>query len=209
MVFVFPIQTEVSRDTSFFRQLFRKRPREVGRASLRGDANRGRALGQRHITVVTGGHGGVGMEAPCRGAYEVGGEPSATPLPNRAPNAYLTTTYQVDLLYPQVSFECLWAVRLGLLLGSDGFIAAGWDSDQASGGSLGTATELMAAFTLNAKLWKLSKRLAILHPPDVQIPGWDVGMLDAFMEWGILPREVRPSVHVARSPIEAVAWVTG
>lgn len=169
----------------------------------------GRMLAERKITVVTGGHGGVGMEAPCRGAWEVKGQTIGYCLPNWTQNAYLTEVRRLGSLFPRLNIEALWGIRLGYLLESGGFIVAAWDPSCASNGEPGTATELLAAFTLNSKIWSPKKRLAILHPPDVRIPGWDTEMLDLLMEWGMLPRDVRPYVHVARTPLDAVEWVVG
>lgn len=169
----------------------------------------GRILAERKITVVTGGHGGVGMEAPCRGAYEVRGDAVGYCLPNRKSNAYLTKSHWPHILFPNLNIEAMWGIRLGYLLESDGFIVAGWDPSCAGDGEPGTATELLAAFTLNSKIWSPKKRLAILHPPDVRIPGWNTEMLDLLMEWGMLPRDVRPYIHVTRTPQEAVDWVIG
>lgn len=173
----------------------------------------GRLLAKRECVVLTGGFGGVGMEAPARGATEVGGKAVGYTIFGKQGNPYLSETVDCRKQYIKVrQYVCVgeephiepppevqYGVRLGNLLTADGFIIA------ADGGP-GTMVELMAIINLNYKLWKEKpKSVAVLN---MSGNGWNSEMLDQLEAWGVLPQEVRECVLVISTPEQAVSWAT-
>lgn len=166
----------------------------------------GRLLAVKECQVVTGGFGGTGMEAPAKGATEVGGEAIGYTMLDKPGNPYLSTVVDCSKFagnddYP-LSPEWQYGLRLGHLLEADGFIIA-------AGGGPGSMVELMAIINFNAKgLWKgKPKRCAILNPFTSPVRGWDNEMLKYFSSIGTVPPETRLLIHVVASPVEAVEWV--
>lgn len=159
----------------------------------------GRLLAKKGCVVATGGFGGVGMEAPARGAA-TGGKTIGYTMLGRQGNAYLSETVDCQKFQDkELSPEIQYGVRLGNLLSADGFIIA------ANGGP-GTMVELMAIINLNYKLWKeKAKNVAILNLGSNK---WNVDMLDRLEAWKMLPREVRSYILVASTPEQAVSWAT-
>lgn len=170
----------------------------------------GRLLAQAGHTVFTGGFGGAGMEAPARGAKQAGGRAVGFTILGKPGNPYLTevvdcreqyTDCGAALLHPDPPVGVQFGLRLGNLLCADGFIIA-------AGGGPGTMTELMAIVNLNSKIWKQTKKLAILKVGWANGKGWDYSMLQQLENWGMLPPKVRPQILITGSPKQAVGWVT-
>lgn len=166
----------------------------------------GRLLAKKKYIVLTGGFGGVGMEAPARGATELGGKTVGYTIFGKQGNSYLSEIVDCRKQYinPLAGSLCMepppevqYGVRLGNLLTANGFIIA------ANGGP-GTMVELIAIINLNYKLWKEKpKRVAILN---VNCNGWNSDMLNQLEAWGVLPQEVRESILVVFMPEQAVDW---
>jgi len=177
----------------------------------------GRLLVEKSYTVVTGGFGGVGMEAPARGASEAGGTAIGYTTFGFEGNGFLTREVDCRQLYVEVSHtvkvggeaphlepppEVQSAIRRAMLLSADAFIIA-------AGGGSGTMVELMAIINNNHRIWEdRPKYVAILKPVGVDCEGWDISMLRKLTEWGVLPRGVRGFIRVVDTPEKAVGWVT-
>ncbi|MFC1623647.1 LOG family protein [Patescibacteria group bacterium] len=158
----------------------------------------GKLLAKNGITVLTGGFGGSGMEAPAKGVQSSGGKSVGFTLMGIPGNQYLSETVdtkkQSDI--PEIQF----GIRLGNLLSADGFIIS------ADGGA-GTMTELMAIINLNAKFWKPSKPVVILNHYQEE-DGYPIGdILHSLKKWGMLPDSVK--VEVVFSPEKAVKLLLG
>ncbi len=167
----------------------------------------GRLLARTQITVVTGGFGGIGMQAPAQGAHDAGGETIGYTIFGKPGNAYLSRVVNCDNLYinplhqSEPPKEVQFGIRLGSLMTADGFIIA-------AGGGPGTMVELMTLINFNYKVWKKpnQKRIAILKLDGVKIAGWDEQMLEQLEAWGLLPPEVRGTIFITSIPEEAVSW---
>ncbi|MEI7498177.1 MAG: hypothetical protein WCK11_02740 [Candidatus Falkowbacteria bacterium] len=161
----------------------------------------GRLLAESGHVVMTGGFSGAGMEAPCKGATESGGEAIGITFGGWKSNDFLTTEVDCQHEFTRAgeapSLAVQFGVRLGLLLEADGYIIS-------SGSSEGTMVELMAIVT--ARKFNSAKRTAILRIEEC--PGWNEQMLDTLHAWGVLPDAVRQDIRVVTTPEEAVAWVT-
>ncbi|OHA32151.1 MAG: hypothetical protein A2928_00465 [Candidatus Taylorbacteria bacterium RIFCSPLOWO2_01_FULL_45_15b] len=153
-------------------------------------------LATEGATVITGGFGGSGMEAPAKGAQRMGGKTVGYTLIGLPANPYFSEV--VDCAKNGDSPEIQFGTRLGHLLSANGFIVG------AAGGA-GTLVELMAIINLNAKFWKEKKKVVILKPGSLQCSGWDESMLQQLKSWGVLPDSVE--VKVVDTPRAAVAAV--
>lgn len=172
--------------------------------------NVGHLLAQKQIIVLTGGFGGIGMQAPAQGAVESGGKAIGYTIFGKPGNAYLSEEvdcrkFFINSLSGAVSKDLTkeeqFCIRLSHLITADGFIIA-------AGGGPGTMVELTTLINFNHKVWKnQAKKIAILKLDNEGI-GWDENMLRNFEDWGFLPREVRDLIFIASSPEEAVSWVT-
>lgn len=156
----------------------------------------GQTLARTGATVITGGFGGSGMEAPAKGAQIAGGKSIGYTLMGLPANPHLSEV--VDCSRESNCPEIQFGIRLGHLLSADAFIIG------AAGGA-GTLVELMAIINLNAKFWKEKKRVVILKPHSLKCPGWDDEMLQQLKNWGVLPDSVQVIVRV--TPDGAVAAV--
>ena len=169
----------------------------------------GRLLAQAGHTVLTGGYGGAGMEAPARGAKEASGAAIGFTMLGKPGNGYLTEAVDSRLQYvnttmnsptmppPAVQF----GIRLGNLLSADGFIIA-------AGGGPGSMVELMAIINLGGKIWPQPKKVAILRAKVTNGGGWDYAMLTQLEDWGMLPQPIRSQILITESPEQAVNWAT-
>ena len=158
----------------------------------------GRLLAQKGYMVATGGFGGVGMEAPAKGATEADGRSIGYTAFGKPANKYLSDV--IDCSNESSAKEIQFGIRLGNLLCSDGFIIA-------AGGGPGTMVELMAIINSNYKLWKDLKPVAILKLNDSQV-GWDNQMIEQLEQLGVIPETVKPLIQIVRTPGEAVFWAT-
>ncbi len=162
----------------------------------------GRLLAQRRHTVVTGGFGGSGMQAPAQGAKEAGGESVGHTLLGLPPNQFLTRFFDYGVMFrsPELQF----GTRLGRMLESDGFIIG-------AGGGPGTAVEFFSIVNMAYKGFSNNpqKRCAILWPSGANVPGWDNAMLEQLTKWGLFPAEARKYIKVCTTPEEAVVWACG
>lgn len=156
----------------------------------------GQLLAESGVVVITGGFGGAGMEAPAKGAQSVGGKTIGYTFMGLPTNPYFSEVVDCDKegSCPEVQF----GTRLGHLLSADGFVVG-------VNGGPGTMVELMAIINLNAKFWKVQKKVVILRPNSVKTIGWDDLMFQQLKSWGMLPGSV--SIVVAETPEEAVATV--
>lgn len=160
----------------------------------------GRLLAQRGVLVMTGGFGGVGMEAPARGAWEVGGKSVGYTWRGKPGNNYLSDAIDCSYINGcELPPELQYGVRLGRLLTADAFVVA-------ADGDPGTMVELMAVINLGAKLWEPPKRFAILKPDSTQ-PGWDAGALGRLRQWNVFPDMLTSYILLTTSPAQAVDWV--
>jgi len=165
----------------------------------------GRLLADRGCIVISGGFGGIGMEAPLRGAREGGARTAGYTFLGRPANDFAEIT--VDCSHSQVGNIPIvgnavqWGTRLGNLLeDADGFIVA------ARGGK-GTMIELLSALHLNDRLCSVPKPIAILQA-GVEIPkSWDKSMLDQLEAWGLMKPEEAETICIAEMPETAVSWV--
>lgn len=168
----------------------------------------GRILAEREIAVVTGAYGGVGMEAPLRGASSAGGTTVGYHMGRHSckdPNKFISDLQDASLngteetlppgslAYSNASDT--YVRRLGYLLHSDAFIiAAGFD--------LGTLVEISVLVNLNEKgLWT-PKRIVILT--DGSLSRRDSMIL------GLLNDLSDPPIgylHITSNPQEAVDWI--
>ncbi len=162
----------------------------------------GRLLAERGCTVITGGFGGAGMEAPAKGAMNAHGKTVGYTFLRKPGNPYLEKTIDCQLRFMGSDFlspEQQYGLRLGSLLEAEGFIIA------AQGGP-GTMVELMAIINLNTKLWREKpKRFAVLDSSFGE--SWDMKMFDKLFQWGVCPREVAFLLHISTSPEQVVDWV--
>ncbi len=163
----------------------------------------GQLLAMDGHTVLTGGFGGVGMEAPARGAKQAGGKCIGYTMLGKPGNSFLTQVIEcrhigTELLVPELQF----GVRLGRLLLADGFILA-------AGGGPGTLLELLAVLNLNMKFWEKVRPLAILKPEGLMTAGWDGEMIKVISAWCQLPDSARDAIHIVSTPTEAVTWALG
>lgn len=135
----------------------------------------GKLLTQNEVTVMTGGHGGSGMEAPACGARSLGGDVILIPLSGFDRNPFGTDI--IDVVDQGAdTIEKEFGMRLGYLLEADGFIIG------ADGGP-GTVLELLALINLSIKVWGGEKRVAILKPEGVS--GTLDKILPVFKELGL------------------------
>ncbi len=162
----------------------------------------GRLLAQRRHTVITGGFGGSGMQAPAQGAKEAGGESVGHTLLGLQANEFLTRSFDYGTMFS--SPELQFGARLGRMLESDGFIIG-------AGGGPGTAVELFAIVNMAYKGFSNNpqKHCAILWPSGANVPGWDNAMLEELTKWGLFPEEARKYIKVCVTPEEAVVWACG
>jgi uncharacterized protein (TIGR00725 family) len=173
----------------------------AGEAMYDAMAEAGRLLAQAGHIVAGGGFSGAGMEAPCRGARQAGGETIGYTFGGWEANKYLMA--EIDCRYefikPQseTPLAVQFGVRLGLLLEADAYIIG-------AGGSEGTMVELMAIIASHR--FGKAKNTAILRP--IEVSGWDEQMLDQLQAWGVLPATVRQGIKICSSPEEAVDWAT-
>lgn len=169
----------------------------------------GRLLANKNCIVTTGAFGGV-MEAAAKGAMEAGGRTIGYTILGKASNTYIQTAIDCrGLLHPIACLEneqpnptIQYAIRLGCLLSSDGFILT-------AGGGPGSMTELMAIINLSAKIWKKPKKVSILKLKEVPAVSWGNDMFDTLYKWGVFPAKVQKNFRVFMTPEEAVDWVTG
>lgn len=164
-------------------------------------AETGRLLAQAGHLVVGGGFSGAGMEAPCKGAKQAGGDTIGYTFGGWRANEFLTT--EIDCRYEFVKPETetplavQFGIRLGLLLEADAYIIG-------AGGSEGTMVELMAIIASHR--FGKAKNTAILRP--IEVSGWDEQMLDQLQAWGVLPATVRQGIKICSTPEEVVDWAT-
>lgn len=147
-------------------------------------------------TVITGGFGGSGMEAPAKGVKIAGGKSIGYTIKGIPANQYISDV--VDCSEESSCPEIQFGIRLGHLLSADAFIIG------ATGGA-GTLVELMAIINLNTKFWKEKKKVAILKVQEGS--GWDYEMLDQLKQWGVLPHQAEDSIVIVETPEQAVHWV--
>lgn len=153
----------------------------------------GRLLAERNCVVATGGFGGIGMEAPSRGARQAGGHVIGYTMRGMAVNEYVVETVDTD---HALSPEAQYAQRLGRLLEAQGFIIA------AQGGP-GTLVEFFSILNLNSKMWEgRKKKLAILERSD-----WIYTLLRCAPSLEVLPSALGELILVTTFPEEAVNWV--
>ena len=167
-------------------------------------------------TVITGGFGGSGMEAPARGATEAGGKAIGYVWRGKPGNPYLTEMVDCRRVYVkpkrfpvpgELPFyepppEVQYGIRLGFLLAADGFIIDG------SGGT-GTLVEMLAVLNLNAKYWSREpKRFSIMTLPIAHGRNHHHQALDFMMSLGIIQAADLRLLKVTADPAEAVNWVT-
>ncbi|MEK7586504.1 MAG: hypothetical protein AAB453_01390 [Patescibacteria group bacterium] len=176
----------------------------------------GGLLAKRGVTVFTGGFGGVGMEAPARGAGNAGGKSEGFTMWGMKGNPYLERCFDCRTEYSKHAFtedgfptlhypepEVEFGIRLGLLMEQDAFIVA-WDTT-----SLGTMIELMTIIKLNIALWipgGKPKRLAIL----TRQGGENFHVYNRIREGFLIvlkEEEIRNLLFVSYSPQKVVSWV--
>lgn len=166
----------------------------------------GRLLAQTGHTVLTGGFGGAGMEAPARGAKLAGGKTVGYTMLGKQPNEWImeigdcAAQFHLGASAPPIP-EIQFGIRLGSLLAADGFIMA-------AGGGAGSMLELMGIINLGSKIWETPKKTAILQTRGVEIKGWDYGMLQQLEDWGMLPKKVLQAILITETPEGAVNWAT-
>ena len=161
----------------------------------------GRLLAKRVVRVVTGGFGGIGMEAPARGVKEAEGVVVGYTMWGKRGNEFLT--YTSPQHRESTNTEMQFCLRLGHILQSDSFIIA---RDQ---WGPGTIMELLGIINLNLKLWMPSgkgKRLAILTLVQNQNKDTNIiSMITDGEDW----RSCMPLILPTCRPEEAVGWVLG
>lgn len=164
----------------------------------------GRLLARSGYAVATGGFGGIGMEAPARGARKVeGATVVGYTMRGKKPNQFITELVRCEgarfsEFEDPVEFQ--YGRRLASLLTSDAFIIA-------ENGGPGTMVELMAIINLNYKVWKPEKRFAILGYPAAS-GGWASNMVLDLVKYGLFPESVQHLCKVVRTAQAAVDWVT-
>lgn len=164
----------------------------------------GRLLAQAGHTVLTGGFGGAGMEAPARGAKLAGGKTVGYTILGKPGNSFLTeevdcrTMFNICPVPPPTAQFCL---RFFSLLDADGFIIS-------AGGGAGSMLELMGIINLGAKVWPAPKKVAILQPNGPVVKGWDYPMLTQLENWDMLPGKVLQEILITKQPELAVNWAT-
>lgn len=174
----------------------------------------GRLLAERGHTVATGGFGGIGMEAPCRGARSVGGHTIGYTFGTRPTNESVVERGDCRVSYPEGStgtlyglpfpptIEVQYGMRLGRLLMADAFVIA-------ATGDLGTMVEFFAILNLAVKVWKKPKRVALLCKGHTEISLESEILHDLPFQHGTAPGEIfRYFRFFRRTPAEAVAWAT-
>ena len=170
----------------------------------------GRLLALQQVRVATGGFGGIGMEAPARGAKEVGGQTIGYTMWDMPGNEFLTIPFDCSELTRTTlpSKEVQFGLRLGMLMSADGFIIA-LDSY-----GPGTIMEFLAIINLNLKLWVprgKPKRFAVLQlnvSPTLNQENQGnslAGNLIGQDLWG----KINEHCLVTPSPENAVKWVLG
>lgn len=165
----------------------------------------GRLLAKRRVRVATGGFGGVGMEAPSKGASQAKGKARGYIWLGRRANEYCSEI--MDCSFMQLNGRALsaeeqYGIRLGGLLSADGFIIA-------SGGGAGALVELLAIMNLSQRIWaERPKRTAVLRLPDVPV-AWDSDICDMLYRWGYVSPCVPPLICTVSSAKAAVDWVLG
>jgi predicted Rossmann-fold nucleotide-binding protein len=169
----------------------------------------GRLLAENGHRIVTGGYGGIGMEAPARGASESGGHATGYTYAGRPGNNFLSEMIDCGEQYMRLSqsggshlpLEVQYGIRWGNLLTADGFIVA-------PNGGPGTLVEVIGVVNHNFGMWRdRPKRLAILRPPGIPDDGWDETLWDHFQRVAVLPAHVRSLLTVVTTPHEAIEWV--
>lgn len=117
----------------------------------------GRLLAERGCLVINGGFGGIGMEAPSKGAKEADGQVIGYTLAGKPGNQYLTQQIDCSQWDKEINLGFSgFGIRLCVLMDADAFIIA-------AGGGIGTLTELMAIILFQQKIWKRKKRIVILY----------------------------------------------
>ncbi len=166
----------------------------------------GRLLAEEGDQVITGGGGGIGMEAPCRGAFEAGGAAIGYPIMGEKGNQFLMKRVDCQKLSfgKKIPFFTDFGIQLSGLMDADAFIVA------ATGG-IEVLIQFMTAVYFNEKFWipkNRGKRISILKPKDSldEDPTWTDGMLDQMEEWGFFPEAMNPLVCVVHTPRAAVDW---
>lgn len=180
----------------------------------------GRLLAENGVTIATGAYGGVGMEAPAKGAKEAGGKVVGLHLgkySEKKPNPFLTSSYDASIASNEVGFltkppefhdaKDTYLKRLEYLLNGEAFIIAG-------GMSLGTLVEFLAVVNLNEKFWTEPRRVALLHPNLLQSKysveeAASLRRDDAVLEILSVLAKQRGYLQRVETATEAVNWVLG
>lgn len=155
----------------------------------------GKLLAESATVVITGGFGGVGMEAPAKGAQEAGGATVGYTFMGLPANPHFSEV--VDCGADSSSPEIQFGIRLGHLLSADGFVIG------ANGGT-GTLMELLGIINMNAKFWPKPKKTAILTTAD---SCWNSEMLTQICRWCSVPEDGLCSIKFVAESHEAVEWV--
>lgn len=169
----------------------------------------GKLVVERNHVVMTGAYGGIGMEAPARGAHRVNNSQTVgfTMGGDRLANEFIDQV--IDCSYATLqgnrkpTREETFGIRLGGLLAADAFIIG------AQGGP-GTMVEFFSIINFNSKAWKPGKRIAFLDPESSEpTESWAVPLIMLLAKFGLITSEVMDLVHVSMRPENAVDWVTG
>ncbi|MFH0830633.1 MAG: hypothetical protein V1895_01055 [Parcubacteria group bacterium] len=170
----------------------------------------GRECARRGVEVYTGAYGGTGMEAPARGANEIGGTSvgffCGSLFPALQSNSFLTKVIDchTHTMLGGVNWYSTLGIRLTGLLSANGFIVA-------AGGGIGTFFELVALILHNAKVWNKSpKPIVVLHPSGAwPIKGWELKAFQQLKLWGLIDDTGLSQIYVYNDPINAVRRVLG
>lgn len=166
----------------------------------------GSLLASEGVEVITGGGSGIGMEAPCRGAFRTGGSTTGYPIMGEKGNAFLLKRVDCQKLSfgKKIPFFADFGIQLSGLMTADAFIVA------ATGG-IEVLIQFMTAVYFNEKFWipeGKGKRIAVLKPQELwEDPLWTDGMLSKLEEFGFFPETMNPYVCVITTPRAAVDWV--
>lgn len=160
----------------------------------------GRLLAGHHITVVTGGYGGSGMEAPLLGAVDAGGNTVGCVMEGipKEPNPHAKET--VVVMGGHFTQEMQYSIRLGHLLQSDGFVVDPTDETP------GTLIEFFSVVNLNMKqIWQDAPR------PVVVLEYWQAGLPkplpSMISDYARIIGASLPWLHVTPEPEAAVNWL--
>ena len=160
----------------------------------------GELIAQRGFIVVTGANSGLGMEAPAKGARNLGGHTIGYAIRGLGRvNEFIVERYFCGWRWQSTSVKI--GIRLGRLMDSDGFIMAI--------GKEGTFSELAQFIDLSAKFRShgRTKRLAILSLPEAPNP-IDKDLLLYLQQKGLLSLKVLDAIRIYETPEDAVNWVT-